>query len=35
MKILNANYETVKKRLLRAKAKLLKALEEEGYNDEQ
>ncbi|MBQ9314583.1 MAG: RNA polymerase sigma factor [Clostridia bacterium] len=33
MKILNANYETVKKRLTRAKAKLLEVLREEGLDD--
>lgn len=33
MKILNANYETLKKRLTRAKSKLLDALREEGIED--
>jgi len=33
MKILNASYETLKKRLTRAKAKLLEALREEGFDD--
>ena len=32
MKILNANYETIKKRLTRAKAKLIEALEKEGID---
>lgn len=34
MRILNASEETLKKRLTRAKHRLLKALEEEGFNDE-
>lgn len=33
MKILNENYETLKKRLTRAKIKLLEILKEEGLND--
>lgn len=33
MKILNANYETLKKRLTRAKAKLIEVLKEEGLDD--
>ena len=32
MKILNVNYETIKKRLTRAKAKLIDALKEEGID---
>ena len=33
MKILNTNYETLKKRMTRAKTKLLEALKKEELND--